>query len=862
MAKNLSDVWCEFTTEIKQLDHARTRYCHVLCIELFSDVFDECINVVFSRSLLSFSISDTDLLSEKKHKKHKEDVIKNSISCEIEHISSDLAFNLKCTADDDQHLSMILGEDEEFKVMKQMGLPTSFALPASFPQCAEGPKKSKKNKKKKKRSKKEWSNRFIPVNVRVHFKKRITLLLATLLLMILKARIITYWCITLKKNDSSSLGCNKPVCDDDSCDRFSSKSPGGNDWLNYWKRYGYELTLKSWNALYPEVTPPKQEYLLNTVNVTMEEDVSLMESKTLFLWRKLMDEVCAYYFAEYHYWYEHGYRYDLDGVVQPDKDLNGVVQPDKDLNGVVQPDKELNGVVQPDKELNGVVQPDKDLNGVVQPDKDLNGVVQPDEDLNGVVQPDKDCKEKFNHCSNSKHNGNPVCQYNPTMSHEECILSNHKDVLKTNSQKNPTQSVDSMCHITSKGKTTVTCLQENEGEVNQDNNSLPDRQVNKKADNNLRQSEKNENLRIDEPRTLAPKSKHDVYNFLGFKTASGTNSLACHQKYEHARLTFNGECFSLKNFPMDSIQAHCLYNENYSFDDESSHTQTQDDEANLSTSNLGNDRKKEEVLQKEELSSFEESTETNNSRETRSIEKYTNSQFDTMKEEYCGSDHIIGENYKTRPSRQGLTKYWHQRYRLFSRIDEGIKMDDEAWFSVTPERIAKHIAYRCRCDLIIDAFCGVGGNAIQFAFTCERVIAIDIDPVKIEFARHNACIYGVSDRIEFIVGDYMKLAPTLCADVVFLSPPWGGPGYSDSTVFDLQTMIPMNGYRIFDLTRTITNNIAYFVPKNTNVEQLTSLADVDGKVEIEQNLLNRRVKTITAYFGELIRNKHQRSNVL
>ena len=34
-------------------------------------------------------------------------------------------------------------------------------------------------------------------------------------------------------------------------------------------------------------------------------------------------------------------------------------------------------------------------------------------------------------------------------------------------------------------------------------------------------------------------------------------------------------------------------------------------------------------------------------------------------------------------------------------------------FSVTPEKIAEHIADRCRCDLIVDGFCGVGGNAIQ-----------------------------------------------------------------------------------------------------------------------------------------------------
>jgi len=201
-----------------------------------------------------------------------------------------------------------------------------------------------------------------------------------------------------------------------------------------------------------------------------------------------------------------------------------------------------------------------------------------------------------------------------------------------------------------------------------------------------------------------------------------------------------------------------------------------------------------------------------------------------------------------------IAKYWAQRYRLFSRFDEGIKMDKEGWFSVTPERIAEHIAERCRCDLLIDAFCGVGGNAIQFAFTCERVIAIDIDPMKIALARHNASVYGVEDRIEFITGDYMQLIPHLKADVVFLSPPWGGPSYTSAEVFDLRTMITLDGVRVFEETKTITENIAYFMPRNVNVEQLSSLAGPGGKMEVEQNFVNKKLKTITAYYGELVEN--------
>lgn len=73
------------------------------------------------------------------------------------------------------------------------------------------------------------------------------------------------------------------------------------------------------------------------------------------------------------------------------------------------------------------------------------------------------------------------------------------------------------------------------------------------------------------------------------------------------------------------------------------------------------------------------------------------------------------------------------------------------------------------------------------------MIAVDIDPTKIALAQNNARVYGVEDRIEFITGDYMKVASTIKADVVFLSPPWGGPGYSEAEVFDIQTMMQPDG---------------------------------------------------------------------
>ncbi|XP_025333538.1 trimethylguanosine synthase isoform X1 [Canis lupus familiaris] len=204
-----------------------------------------------------------------------------------------------------------------------------------------------------------------------------------------------------------------------------------------------------------------------------------------------------------------------------------------------------------------------------------------------------------------------------------------------------------------------------------------------------------------------------------------------------------------------------------------------------------------------------------------------------------------------------LAKYWAQRYRLFSRFDDGIKLDREGWFSVTPEKIAEHIAGRVsqsfKCDIVVDAFCGVGGNTIQFALTGKRVIAIDIDPVKIDLARNNAEVYGIADKIEFICGDFLLLASHLKADVVFLSPPWGGPDYATAETFDIRTMMSPDGFEIFRLSQKITNNIVYFLPRNADIDQVASLAGPGGQVEIEQNFLNNKLKTITAYFGDLIR---------
>ena len=192
-------------------------------------------------------------------------------------------------------------------------------------------------------------------------------------------------------------------------------------------------------------------------------------------------------------------------------------------------------------------------------------------------------------------------------------------------------------------------------------------------------------------------------------------------------------------------------------------------------------------------------------------------------------------------------KYWRKRFDLFSKFNLGVFLDPVGWYSVTPEKIAIHVAEKCACDVIVDAFCGCGGNAIQFAFTCERVIAIDNNPCRLAIAKHNATLYGVADRIDFILGDFILLAPTLRAEVVFLAPPWGGPSYNDKEKYNLEDC---NTRQLYQLSSIVTPNIAFCLPKNLDLEQLQEIAD--GKYfEVEENMSHGVHEFTSVYFGTM-----------
>ena len=116
-----------------------------------------------------------------------------------------------------------------------------------------------------------------------------------------------------------------------------------------------------------------------------------------------------------------------------------------------------------------------------------------------------------------------------------------------------------------------------------------------------------------------------------------------------------------------------------------------------------------------------------------------------------------------------------QRDRSPGFTRPGVRIDAGTRLGLTPESLALDLGHRASGSHVIDACCGAGGNAIGFARAGCTVTAIEIDPTRLEMAKHNAAVYGVADRIEWLHGDARALLPSLAAQsgsLWFVDVPW------------------------------------------------------------------------------------------
>ncbi len=118
---------------------------------------------------------------------------------------------------------------------------------------------------------------------------------------------------------------------------------------------------------------------------------------------------------------------------------------------------------------------------------------------------------------------------------------------------------------------------------------------------------------------------------------------------------------------------------------------------------------------------------------------------------------------QTRLRRAALDKFGHHAERMLFTRDALEQASDPA---VRALRAASAAETSARS--VVDACCGIGSDSLAFAQAGLDVLGVDLDPVRVDIARHNAAVLGLPNA-RFAVHDVTHGLPEP-ADLVFFDP--------------------------------------------------------------------------------------------
>jgi hypothetical protein len=147
---------------------------------------------------------------------------------------------------------------------------------------------------------------------------------------------------------------------------------------------------------------------------------------------------------------------------------------------------------------------------------------------------------------------------------------------------------------------------------------------------------------------------------------------------------------------------------------------------------------------------------------------------------------------KTKKKQGGAKKTIDKRDYLFallpSELRYQIQMDEVAMYSVTDMKTANLISETIvnlfpeedakKKIVVTDGTACVGGNSLSFCQYFRHVNVVESDLNRFNMLRHNLCTMGFLN-LSCYHASYLNVLHSLYQDVVFLDPPWGGPGYAE-----------------------------------------------------------------------------------
>ncbi len=183
------------------------------------------------------------------------------------------------------------------------------------------------------------------------------------------------------------------------------------------------------------------------------------------------------------------------------------------------------------------------------------------------------------------------------------------------------------------------------------------------------------------------------------------------------------------------------------------------------------------------------------------------------------------------------------------KYSKDIYGDEDAYYMGCPEIVSKYLAEKLSdFDSVAELCCGAGMICVQLAKYIDKVVGVDIKKRRVQNAKKNAKLYGVSNNTEFIVGDATdeNILKSLSAEAVILEPDWSSGKNKDEHVSKLESTKP-SSLKLFQLARKyITENIVFRAPKTFSMETLEEL----GVCRVENIHWNDELKFKIAYYFE------------
>lgn len=207
-------------------------------------------------------------------------------------------------------------------------------------------------------------------------------------------------------------------------------------------------------------------------------------------------------------------------------------------------------------------------------------------------------------------------------------------------------------------------------------------------------------------------------------------------------------------------------------------------------------------------------------------------------------------------------RFWNQRYIIFEKFDEGVKLDEGSWSRTPPEQVSEFVASKCTgAKVILDGFAGVGGMAIKLANvnSCVKLIANDFNGKKLSCLLNNAKVYEVECNVEISEQEFIAVDKRN-VDVVFVQPPCSPEALASKCLSIVDFEPSLN--KILMKCLRLAQDVLLLLPPRTSIEALcsclnkcaTELKKMRGScsIKVDKIYFQNEFRYILISFGSIV----------